>query len=57
MKLQKRLSRYVGKKEYVKWIITIPPEIIEKLTWKAGEDLKSEIHSNKLIISKQEKED
>ena len=50
MRLQKRLSRKVGKKEYVKWIITVPPEEIKTLGWKAGEDLKIEVDSNILIV-------
>ena len=39
MKLQKRLSRKVGDKEYDKWILTIPPSKVKELGWKEGQDL------------------
>jgi len=39
MKLQKQLSRKVGKQEYPKYVITIPPKDIEKLGWKQGQEL------------------
>lgn len=52
MKLQKQLSRKFKGKEYVKWIITIPPEDIDKLGWEEGQTLKSEIREDNLIIKK-----
>ncbi len=53
MKLQKRLSRRVGKKEYVKWVVTIPPSEIDKLHWKEGETLTAEAITNgNLVIKK-----
>jgi uncharacterized protein (DUF488 family) len=52
MKLQKQLSRLFKGKEYVKWIITIPPEDIEKLKWQEGEELGSEVDGNRLILKK-----
>ena len=55
MKLQKRLSRRVGKKEYAKWIITIPPAIVEKLAWNADQELEAQISESNLIIKKSEK--
>ncbi|MDE1870048.1 MAG: AbrB/MazE/SpoVT family DNA-binding domain-containing protein [Candidatus Micrarchaeota archaeon] len=42
----------MGKKEYVKWIITIPPEKVEWLGWKSGEELESEVRENELILRK-----
>lgn len=50
MKLQKQLSRKVAKKEYVKWVIIIPPSKIEKLGWKEGEELEAEVKNSKLIL-------
>jgi bifunctional DNA-binding transcriptional regulator/antitoxin component of YhaV-PrlF toxin-antitoxin module len=57
MRLQKRLSRKIGKKEYVKWVITIPPDDIEKLRWKEGEMLDSEVVDSSLHIKKKSKKD
>lgn len=51
MQLQKQLSRRVEGTEYPKYVITIPPKDIEKLEWKAGDTLKTEIKGKKLIIS------
>lgn len=53
MKLQKRLSRKIGKSIYFKWIITIPPNDVEKLGWTEGEKLESDTNSNELIIKKE----
>ncbi len=52
MKLQKRLSRKVGKKEYVKWVITVPPNEIERLGWDEGQKLKTEVSDVGLVIKK-----
>ena len=39
MKLQKQLSRKVGDVKYAKWVLVIPPNIIEELKWKEGQEL------------------
>lgn len=52
MKLQKQLSRKVGKKEYPKYVVTIPPKQIEKLRWKAGDKLIGEVSKGKLTLTK-----
>lgn len=54
MKLQKRFSRKVNNKEYVKWILTIPPEDIEKIGWKEGQDVNSMVVADGLLIKKSE---
>ncbi len=46
MKLQKRLSRKVGDKEYDKWIITIPPSKVKELGWKEGQEIELKIKGN-----------
>jgi len=51
MKLQKQLSRKVGGKEYAKWVLVIPPEIVRKAKLKEGKELKAEVQDHKLIIS------
>ena len=39
MKLQKRFSRRVGKKEYSKWVVVLPNDKIEQAGWKEGVEL------------------
>jgi formylmethanofuran dehydrogenase subunit D len=50
MQLQKQLSRKYKGKEYAKYMIVISPSDIEKLEWKEGEELESEIKNGELII-------
>jgi antitoxin component of MazEF toxin-antitoxin module len=50
MKLQKRFNREVEGVEYSKWIVTIPPEEIEKLHWRAGQELDTVVKNNELVI-------
>jgi len=52
MKLQKQLSRKVKDVEYAKWVLVIPPNIIEKLKWKEGQELEAEIRENVLVVKK-----
>lgn len=51
LKLQDQLSKKRGDKEYRKYILNIPPEIIEELGWKGGTDLDARITGkNKLSL-------
>ncbi len=50
MKLQKQLSRRVGAKEYPKWVIAIPPKLINALGWNEGQSLESKVLGNQLLI-------
>lgn len=50
MKLQKRFSRKVKGVVYVKWVITIPPEMVEELNWAEGEELKAKANRHILTI-------
>lgn len=52
MRLQKQLSRKVGNKEYPKWVVTIPPEKIDHIGWREGEELQLEIKDDKLILKR-----
>ena len=52
MKLQKQLSRKVGDIEYAKWVLVIPPNMVEELKWKEGQELKTEIKEGNLIVKK-----
>jgi bifunctional DNA-binding transcriptional regulator/antitoxin component of YhaV-PrlF toxin-antitoxin module len=53
MRLQTQVSRKVGDTEYEKSWVVIPQEILKKLGWKTGQDLKGEIKGEKLIIEKE----
>ena len=44
-------SEYKGKSYHKHWIV-IPNKLLEKLGWKAGEELEAEIKKDKLIIEK-----
>lgn len=52
MKLQKQLSRKVKDVEYAKWVLVIPPNIIEKLKWKEGQELEAKVKENSLVVKK-----
>ena len=52
MFLQKQLSKKIGDKEYAKYVIVVPPKLVEELGWKAGEELEAEVKKDKLIIEK-----
>ena len=50
MKLQKQLSRKVGNVEYAKWVLVIPPSVIEELKWKEGQELNAKVKDKKLVV-------
>jgi antitoxin component of MazEF toxin-antitoxin module len=50
MRLQKHFSRKVGDKEYAKYVVVIPPEHIDELQWKEGQELEPQVQGKKLII-------
>jgi bifunctional DNA-binding transcriptional regulator/antitoxin component of YhaV-PrlF toxin-antitoxin module len=52
MRLQKQVNRVVEDKEYSKYVIIVPPEDVEKLEWKEGEELAHEVKEQALIIRK-----
>lgn len=52
MQLQKQLNRVVNDKEYAKYLLVIPPEAVQELNWKVGEELEHEIKEQTLIIRK-----
>ncbi len=52
MRLQKQLSRKVGDVEYAKWVLVVPPSIIEELKWKEGQELEVEIKDDKILIKR-----
>lgn len=52
MKLQKQMSRKIGNTEYAKWVLVIPPKIVEEAKLKEGEELRAKVKGEKLIIEK-----
>jgi AbrB family looped-hinge helix DNA binding protein len=50
MKLQQRLNRKVGDKEYVKWYIDIPSNIIDEAGWKEGSELDVVVKDGKVML-------
>jgi len=50
MKLQEQISRKVGSKKYVKYVLTISATYIEELGWHKGEELELQPKGNKAII-------
>jgi len=52
MRLQKQVNRIVEDKEYSKYVLIVPPEDVEKLEWKEGEELAHEVKEQALIIRK-----
>jgi len=54
MKLQKRTNRRVGNKEYVKWYVNLPSELIVEFGWKEGQELQTKKDRRKLILESKE---
>ncbi len=52
MQLQKQLNRIVENKEYSKYLLVVPPQVVEELQWKEGEELEHEVKNQSLIIRK-----
>ncbi len=50
--LQKQLSRKVGKKEYAKYVLVIPPKNVEESEFKVGEELQLKSSKGKIVIEK-----
>lgn len=50
MRLQKQLARKIGDKEYSKYVVVIPPKIVEELNWDDGEGLVVEITEEGLLL-------
>ena len=56
MKLQQRLNRRVGDKEYVKWYVDIPSDVIEQAGWKEGSDLEVVVKDGKVMLRPKKKQ-
>ena len=51
-KLQKQVSRKVGKKEYSKYVLIIPENQIKEAGFSEGEELSIKSQKDKIIIEK-----
>jgi len=52
MKLQKQRSYEYEGKEHYKYAITIPKKAVEKVKWKAGDELEAQVRENYLVVKK-----
>ena len=52
MKLQSQISRQYKDTKYEKFWIVLPSKLIQKLGWKSGQELETEIKGDKLIVEK-----
>jgi AbrB family looped-hinge helix DNA binding protein len=52
MRLQKRFLREINKKKYYKFMINIPPEIIEEAKLKEGDELEVEVKDEEVRLKK-----
>lgn len=50
MKLQRIVSRRLGKETYYKWQITISPKDIERLGWEEGQEISSDVKGKELRL-------
>jgi antitoxin component of MazEF toxin-antitoxin module len=50
MRLQKQVNRIVEGREYSKYVLVVPPETVEQLEWKEGQELEPEIKGSRLVI-------
>lgn len=52
MQLQKQLGKKVGGKIYPKYVVVIPPELIEKAELKEGDKLEGEASKHHISLKK-----
>ena len=50
MRLQKQKTREVKGKEYFRWSVVIPPDEVEGLGWKEGDELEPSREGDSLTI-------
>ena len=55
MKLQSRVNRRIGNKEYRKWYIDIPPDVIEKIGWKESLELDYDVKNHQIVLRPKKK--
>ena len=57
MRLQKQVNRIVDDKEYAKYVLVVPPDAVQKLQWREGEELEHEVKDEALIVRKTKPDD
>jgi len=50
VKLQKHLSRRYRGKDYPKWLVVIPPKVVEDLGWEEGDEIEPVIQKGDLRL-------
>ena len=50
MKLQRQAAYKQKGQTYYKYVVTLPPDTIEKLGWKQGTELKAEARNGKILL-------
>lgn len=53
MRLQRQISRQIEGNEYSKWVIIVPPSLVEELGWQEGAELHSFAKGKTLVIELQ----
>ncbi|MGQ0534963.1 MAG: hypothetical protein ACT4PT_02705 [Methanobacteriota archaeon] len=56
MKLHRQFNRRVKGKEYSKWLLVIPPEVVGELGWREGDDLYARIAHGELRLGPAKRE-
>ena len=54
MKLQKRFLRKYNEKDYFKFMVNLPPEIVEQAKLKEGDELETEVERGIIKIKKKD---
>lgn len=55
MKLQKRVNRRVGDKEYLKWYVNIPTDLIKEAGWKDDVELDYDVKNHQIVLKPKKK--
>lgn len=56
MKLQKQLSRRYAGRDYAKWTLVIPPDLIETLGWTEGDEIEPLVQRGELRLHRARQE-
>ena len=52
MRLQRQLSRVVDNKEYSKYVVVIPPKVVKKAGFHAGQEIEADAKNGRIILKK-----
>jgi antitoxin component of MazEF toxin-antitoxin module len=50
MRLQKHFAKKLGNKSYYKYVVVIPPELVEKANFKEGQELGAEAREGEIRL-------